>query len=731
MFGLPGEIVIFICWVGLFFIFTGIGLLIQRAWGLKLYDAETLLLCFWLGWAISIGVLQFWHFWWKIDGWAFLLVSLIGVTGLIWNAPQLRQVTTTITRQQWFPLLLMVIIGLWLANRTTAWVIRPEFDTGLYHMTTMKWMASYPIVPGLGNLYGPLAINNSYFLYAAMLDVGPWNDRAIYLSNGLLLYVLLIQGFVSLLKLSANDNYRAYHLYHSLLLVPTIPAAFGINWILGLSPSNLSPDVAVFALGIVLFGRMLVFFIDSRGEGAEHTAEYKVFCIIILTCFAVTVKLSLIFLAGMVLLLILTLDIVRNRLQWKRKIVKTLPMLGICGGFFLLPWLIRNIILTGYIFYPGTTALFPLDWQMPHAVVVYERNLIVAWSRRPDWNSSWIESIGNSDWLQPWLDTLPDYVTMPLELTLLALVCLVACRGIMRGANILVRVQWLLLLPPALAIIFWFVLSPNPRYAGATFWILAVVALMLAVERFVHRFQLERFAVALCYGFFIAVFLYVKPLRNPLWIAPIKQNENGLSPVHAADYETISTNSGLEVHVPKNQPACWNAPLPCTPFFRPDLRLRESGKVEKGFIMEKDRVFLDTPEGVTASSDLDFGLLVGWYAYQTDEQVRWMNSPAYIVIYTQQTMVAKLSLTPAEMNIGNAFGEVSQLKVTVNYDREIDIPFKKDVRNEILLPLHRDFNIIQLESAAGNFIPSEVIPGNNDTRSLSIAFSSIEVTTLD
>ena len=188
MFGLPGEVVIFICWVGLFFIFTGLGLLIRRAWGLKLLSIESLLISFWMGWAIHLGLLQLWHFWWKIDGWVLVLVSLIGGIGLVWNAPVLWVIIRKIALKRWRVLLVVILLGLWLANRALTPI--QEYDTGFYHLSSIKWASLYPVVPGLGNVHGRLAFNSTFFLYAAMLDVGPWNERTHYLANGLLMYVV-------------------------------------------------------------------------------------------------------------------------------------------------------------------------------------------------------------------------------------------------------------------------------------------------------------------------------------------------------------------------------------------------------------------------------------------------------------------------------------------------------------------------------------------------------------
>ena len=49
-----------------------------------------------------------------------------------------------------------------------------NIDSGRYHFESMRWAASYPIVPGLGTLRRQFSLNSAYFLYVAMLDVGWW-----------------------------------------------------------------------------------------------------------------------------------------------------------------------------------------------------------------------------------------------------------------------------------------------------------------------------------------------------------------------------------------------------------------------------------------------------------------------------------------------------------------------------------------------------------------------------
>jgi hypothetical protein len=107
-----------------------------------------------------------------------------------------------------------------------------------------------------------------------------------------------------------------------------------------------------------------------------------------------------------------------------------------------------------------------------------------------------------------------------------------------------------------------------------------------------------------------------------------------------------------------------------------------------------------------------------------------MESPGRILLYTEQATTVRLSLTPQMMHTDNTFGNTGQLVITVNDNTDITIPVATNVTSEILLRLHRDFNIVQLGLLEGNFVPAETISGYNDTRSLSIAFSEIELVTV-
>jgi hypothetical protein len=54
-----------------------------------------------------------------------------------------------------------------------------------------------------------------------------------------------------------------------------------------------------------------------------------------------------------------------------------------------------------------------------------------------------------------------------------------------------------------------------------------------------------------------------------------------------ASFMERRTLSGLTVNVPTGDDRCWDAPLPCTPYFDETLRLRDAGDMRRGFVVEE------------------------------------------------------------------------------------------------------------------------------------------------
>jgi hypothetical protein len=74
---------------------------------------------------------------------------------------------------------------------------------------------------------------------------------------------------------------------------------------------------------------------------------------------------------------------------------------------------------------------------------------------------------------------------------------------------------------------------------------------------------------------------------NPrsLWRSSYRQvfKVRQFSPFPQSETKILETRSGLEVRVPVKGDQCWDAPLPCTPYFNNELELRKKENLQSGF----------------------------------------------------------------------------------------------------------------------------------------------------
>lgn len=202
-------IIVLYSWLVLYLIFTGFGLFISRIFGRKTEHEEDILASFWLGWAFVILILQLWHLLFPVNSGIFAALSIIGAVGLFLSRKDIWHLRKRNFLKSGIFLIILLVAGLWLSNRAVC--LDRMYDTGLYHLSSVHWTTAFPIVPGLGNLHGRLAFNNSYFLYAALLEVGPWTLKSQHLSSGLLLLVLFAQVIFSGYKIFQRKSSPQSH----------------------------------------------------------------------------------------------------------------------------------------------------------------------------------------------------------------------------------------------------------------------------------------------------------------------------------------------------------------------------------------------------------------------------------------------------------------------------------------------------------------------------------------
>jgi hypothetical protein len=540
---------------------VGIGLAVRRAFGLRTGQVmHHWLLAFWVGWVVVLAFLQVWHLWLPAGGWAFGCVAVAGIAGLAWNHQDVRaSVRHVVTTHPWL-VGLVVLLAVWFSNRAISALIIS--DTGLYNLQGVRWSGTYPVIPGLGNVESLLGLNTSYFLYAALLEVGPWAHKARHLASGLLLLGMAVQVVWSMARLfRPHAPLWAYHVFTVLLFPPLLRQVIVIqnsSYI-----ASLSTDTPVFLLQVVAAAYLVVLLFDPPDDCRE--TQYLVFGIILLSVGAVTVKLNSLFFSATMVLVAGGWWVLRNRdnlLQGESS--KTLWWVGWAIALLSIPWAVRSVILTGYPLYPSTVIALPVDWRVPPAIAT-----------------------GLITYTQSVTLPLPTVLASPFAAAPLALA----------GAGVLFRVAyrprphvpsaigWWVLLPPAVCLLVWALTVPYLRYANACFWVLGAGAVTLAVVRPLPiRPVTISMAVLLCAVAIAGLSLVRGGTFDDLLIMPGENRLFDATP--QPELSTVTLSSGVVVYVPDTEVSqCWDAPLPCirSRGISAHLRLREEGEIRHGF----------------------------------------------------------------------------------------------------------------------------------------------------
>jgi hypothetical protein len=543
----------------------GLGLLFRRLSRAPAASVEDVIESFWLGWALLLLLLQLWHFFLPVDQRAAIAAVVIGVIGVVAGGWRPWWAVVRGLPRHLPTVACFVLLALGVSNRA---LDGPHFgDVGLYHLPVVYWNEAYPIVPGLGNLFVPFGHNISYFLWVAVLEVGPFAHRSFHLANSVLMLALLARGLLGLDRLTRVwRSCTPADVFWALVLPVAVAQAFSLFF------TSPSPDQPILAFELVLAGALLTFI----GRAAPRRADFDVLAITLLATAAVTVKLSTAGLAGATFLLVLVRWLWRERplRQGDWSTVVAAAEIGVAGATI---WITGNIVLSGCPLYPSDLAALPVDWRV--------RADAVKWIEAPmTWGAPLWQVIRDWRWVLQRLNSWGWYdpnVLLPLSIALVATLaaCLHRLIGSIRRRPSGRRVPLIILVPALVSLAFCFVYAPMPRYAGATPWILAADSVLVFIGGAAYgKGPWVRAIIALAVVTAIGgVLLAQRPLLLPVRDFQIK-------PAPQVEKERLPT--GLEVWVPRHSNTCWDAPLPCTPEPQPGLRLRRPGDLAAGFAID-------------------------------------------------------------------------------------------------------------------------------------------------
>jgi uncharacterized protein YjeT (DUF2065 family) len=671
------------------FLLIGWGSLVRRAFGTSAARAEQRLDDFWLGFALLLAFLQLWHFLRPINETAFLLFVLTGLAGWVPTrvpAGLRAPLRAALPRLLWGAALVIPVATL-VAYRSLGFLC--HYDTQLYHYPAVQWASSYPIVPGLANLHGRFGFNSAFPLFAALIDRGPLEARVYHVANGAVLLPALLQvAFACVRLMLARPPLTAAALFTAFMLGPL---SSQLPYLVGLSN-----DVPAFVLGFVA-ARLLLELVASSGC-TERPRAFLWFALVLVSSAGVAVKPSFALLA----VPMVASAPVALWLQKERSLpgapMRLVGLAAAAAGVLLLPWLLRGYLLSGYPVYPSTFGGMDFPWRVPRSLVLSEALCIRGHAREP--GAFWMDALSGWQWLTPWWTRAAPSLALPLTISAVALAALLL-RCVVQRSSGLARGGLCALAPFAVALAAWFLAAPDPRFAGVAPWALSVAACALLLAP-----RAPRAAVSLN-GWHLRVagiaLLLLSARAEEVLGAPSAAAFEPFAPMRVAAAHARMTDSGDLVFVPNAGFFCTEASLPCTPYFRRNLRYITPGNAGGGFVLDPPPIFADVrqrgnyPHGLSASTDL--GVCVvdrgGCYSYRRSDRIGALAVPIKLLVYSERPALAELSIRP-QTESPAVRRRADSLRVSAQGRVVMTLPLATEASLTATLPLQRDFTLIAL-----------------------------------
>jgi hypothetical protein len=481
-----------------------------------------------------------------------LLLATAALCGWAWPAirSDLQARAKTLTRGELILFAAGASVVLWYSTLVPDW-----FDSGGYHVQAIRWAHEHRVTPGLGNLLGHLALSSHWFLACAVFDRPLPEGPSLHALNGLVLCWLLSYCLPGLLGLFRGEG-KASHGTRVLLLL----AVFARYLTHCSSPVTELPATV-----------FLVLLFAERMDDLEGKAVSDPALLTMLALFLPTIKLSTV--GALFLLPFLLKDL--SPTGWKRSACGML-VLGAAVG---LPWMLRNVVLSGYPFYPSVHLdLFDVDWKIPRADVEAMERYVRGWARLHEPTTDATLAMSFAEWVPRWYGALAIYgkvvvgcfAILPLGAILAALWKPSRVRELCRQHR-----QELLLWGCAYAgAVYWFLMSPDTRFG---FPYLLILCLLLA-RALLSRVTLSVPRMAVGAGVLVFLGLAVlsavrEPRERGTWLLaapypPVEMREVPLRRGHA--------------FVPESGSALWDAPVPSTSRLEKDLEWRGE-RIDQGF----------------------------------------------------------------------------------------------------------------------------------------------------
>ncbi|MCR5403691.1 MAG: hypothetical protein K6E91_07745 [Butyrivibrio sp.] len=355
-------------------------------------------------------------------------------------------------------LVLIVLAGAFFTSRGTF-----HTDTGIYHAQAIRLLEEYGVLKGLGNLQLHFAYNSAYLSLCALFTLSFILPFALHTMTGFFMVVFSVYAAFGLFGFAEHRRHGGDFARIALLI-------YSVTNLTGLQSPATDYGTMFFSLYI------LVEWISwaeekSTGDKIRDIAEYGYLSV--LSIFVVSMKLSA---ALLVVLAVLPAVMLVQKKMWKE-----LVSFLLIGFLSFLPYLVRNVIISGWLFYPvAAIDLFDVVWKIPAEYMKVDSDQIKVWGRCL-YDITKVDE-GITTWLPVWWEERRHYEEMLIYSQFVAALLLGATavtRAVKKELNGAVCVFYLAVV---INIAMWFLTAPFIRYGLAFLLIFPLCAVGDALD---------------------------------------------------------------------------------------------------------------------------------------------------------------------------------------------------------------------------------------------------------
>ena len=418
------------------------------------------------------------------------------------------------------------------------------YDTALYHAQAIHWLESYGIAPGIGNIHFRLGYNSSSLCFFALYSMKWLVGQSFHACNGFILFVVIMMA-VRRVFLGFTRNKIMSGLCSAGTLVCCSIVIYN-----AVSPNtDIMPMIMV--CWIVMEWTRLV-------ENSENNlCPYALLSIAGLFCFTGKVSMATIVILAIYPAVILC----------KEKRIKEIVIYISMGIFVLLPFLIRNVIISGWLLYPfAGIDLFNFDWKIKKADLIQDARDAMIYARRVD-----TPSVCVSKWLPTWWKKSNMVERCWMVAIGISLILWIKQIGTLMICKFKDDYRWILLeFAFFTGVLYWFFTAPSLRYSSS-FVVLFPFIILGAISQRAFKLKGEKrllFEKSLSVALIVFVIMGTIPDKSAFEYTE-GYRFNNLKIFKQVDYDSTEvesvTTGNMTIYYPAHGDQAWYYAFPASP----------------------------------------------------------------------------------------------------------------------------------------------------------------------